>query len=205
MRTNGVAGIVAEIRAGIGVCRLCSGMRPCQKLPPDSYGTTRTGYMLVGEAPGRSPQAFDDAAGAVLRRSLRDVGDEEYRDLEDLFFLTHAARCVPPHPKEERKTRPPSLVECRTCRPYLRFEIRALHPRLVIAVGNRAAAAVLGRPVKIGEAHGCRHRLGDVEVLTLISPSPHNRVALRKLEMTIENYGRWLTGLFGALVDELRR
>jgi hypothetical protein len=42
-------------------------------------------------------------------------------------------------------------------------------------------------------------------VLTLLTPSPNNRAPLKKLDMTIENYTRWLTGLFGALIDELRR
>ncbi|MHC4818471.1 MAG: uracil-DNA glycosylase [Planctomycetota bacterium] len=206
--TNGVGGLVAEIRAEIGACRLCRGLRPHRKHPPGAFGTTRTGYMLVGEAPTYSPRPFDDAAGEVLRQALRQVGDEEYGDLEDLFFLAHAVRCVPRHPGNTRKikkTRPPTRAECRTCRPYLQFEIRALHPRLIIAVGSKAADAVLGRSIKIGEAHGQRHRLNDAEVLTLLTPSPNNRAPLKKLDMTIENYSRWLTGLFGALIDELRR
>jgi DNA polymerase len=206
--TNGVGGVIAEIRAEIGNCRLCRGLRPHRKQPPGALGTTRTGYMLVGDAPDFSPRPFDDAAGQVLRQALQAVGDEEYRDLEDLFFLAHAARCVPRHPKNDRKirrTRPPTRSECRTCRPFLQFEIRAMHPRLIIAVGAKAAEAVLGKSIRIGEAHGQRHRTRDAEVLTLLTPSPNNRAPLKKLDMTIENYSRWLTGLFGALVDDLRR
>ena len=207
MQTNGVAGIIAEIRAEVGACRLCKGMRPFKKTGPESFGTTTTGYMLVGDAPTYGAP-FDDSAGAVLRQSLRDVGDEEYAELEDLFFLAHTTRCVAPHPdntRNKKKTRPPTRVECRTCRPYLQFEIRAMHPKLILAIGGRAATAVLGEPVKIVEVHGHRHRIRDAEVLTLLAPSPHNRVALKKLDMTIEGYGRWLTGLFGALIDERRR
>ena len=207
VQTNGVAGVIAEIRAEIGACRLCRGLRPHRKQPEDAFGTTRTGYMMVGDAPTYSPRPFDDAAGAVLRQALRDVGDEDYRGLEDLFFLAHAARCVPRHPKHTRKikkTRPPTRTECRTCRPYLQFEIRAMHPKLIIAVGSKAADAVLGRSIRIGEAHGQRHRVHDAEVLTLLTPSPNNRAPLMKLDMTIGNYARWLTGLFGALIDELR-
>ena len=46
----GVAGIVTEIRAGIAACRLCPGMRPFRKGAPESFGTTATGYMLVGDS-----------------------------------------------------------------------------------------------------------------------------------------------------------
>ena len=94
-------------------------------------------------------------------------------------------------------------AECRTCHPYLRFEMRALHPRLAIAVGARAAEAVLGEPVKICAEHGRRRRIHDIEVLTVIAPSPFNRVSLKRLELTIDSYQLWLTGLFGALIDEL--
>jgi hypothetical protein len=36
-------------------------------------------------------------------------------------------------------------------------------------------------------------------------PSPHNRGALKRRGFGIESYTRWLTGLFGALIDDLRR
>jgi len=203
--TTGVASVIAEIRAEIGACKLCPGLKPHRKLPSKSFGTTQTGYMLVGEAAGPGARPFDDAAGEVLRKAVRDVGDETHRDLEDLFFLSQAARCGPVRPDDAKRTRSPTRRECRACSPFLAFEMRALHPRLVVTLGGRAAESVLQKPVKIGEIHGRRHRVGDVSVLTLTTPSPFNRVALRRLDLTIESYGRWLTGLFGALIDDLAR
>ena len=197
---RGIATVLQDIRAGIAACRVCPGMAPFRKHPVESFGTTRTGYVLIGEAAGPGPRAFADAAGEVMRGALADVGDAHYKELEDLFFLYHAARCVP---TRKGKKRAPTLVECRTCRPYLDFEMRALHPRLVLAVGSLAATAVLGALVRFGDVHGRRWRRGDLQVLTLASPSPHNRVALRRLDITPEGYRRWLTGLFGALIDDL--
>lgn len=205
LRVNGVAGIIAEIRAEIGACRLCPAMKPFKKLSPESFGTTTTGYMIVGEAPGVGPDAFSDASGLVMRKALEDVGDEQFEELEDLFFLTHSVRCVPRDEKDTKRIRAPRRTECNTCRPYLQFEARALHPKLILAIGAKAAQSVLGRPVKIGEEHAQRQRIGDIEVLPLLVPSPHNRVSLAKRDMTIDGYTRWLTGLFGALIDDLRR
>lgn len=204
-RPNGVAGIVAGIRAGIASCKLCPAMRPHRKLPPESFGTTRTGYVLVAEAPGPKGDLFRDAAGAVLREALAQTHDDEYRALEDLFFVTHAVRCVPKNPKAKGKTRAPKRSECSSCRPYLAFELRALHPKLVVAVGGKAAEAVLGRPVAMETEHGQRRRIGDIEILTVLVPSPHNRGALKRHGFGIESYTRWLAGLFGALIDDLRR
>lgn len=203
--TSGVAGIVTDIRAAVAACRLCPKMAPHHKSPPGSFGTTSTRYMLVGSVPEPGGRVFRDAAGTVLREALAAVDDPRYRELEDLFFLTHAARCVPMHSKVEGKVRPPSVVECRTCRPYLDFEMRALHPRLVIAIGGKAAESVLGCKVKIEQVHRERHRLRTGEALTLVTPSPHSRATLKRLDLTIESYRRWLTGLFGALIDDLDR
>jgi DNA polymerase len=204
-RPPGVAGVVAEIRAGIASCRLCPAMKPHRKAPPESFGTTRTGYVLVAEAPGTGGAPFGDAAGTVLRDALAQAGDEEYRALEDLFFLTHAVRCVPVDPKAKGRTRAPKRSECAACRPYLAFELRALHPRLILAVGGKAAEGVLGKPVRMAGEHGQRRRLGDLELLTVLVPSPHNRAALKRHGFTIDSYTRWLAGLFGSLIDDLRR
>ena len=100
-------GLVAGIRAGIATCKLCPAMRPWRKLPPESFGTTRTGYVLVAEAPGPRGDLFRDASGAAMREALAQTHDEEYTSLEDLFFLTHAVRCVPTDPKAKAKTRAP--------------------------------------------------------------------------------------------------
>jgi DNA polymerase len=202
---TGVAGLVAGIRAGIATCKLCPAMRPFRKLPPESFGTTRTGYVLVAEAPGPKGDLFRDAAGAVMREALAQTHDDEYASLEDLFFLTHAVRCVPMNPKAKGKTRAPRRSECGACRPYLSFELRALHPKLVLAVGGKAAEAVLGTPVVMEREHGQRRRIGDIELLTVLVPSPHNRAALKRKGFGVESYTRWLAGLFGALIDDLRR
>jgi len=178
-------------------------MKPFGKLPAETFGTTKTGYMLVGEAPQKGARAFEDKAGYALRDALWDVGDETYKELEDLFFLAHAVRCVPPNQKDKTKTRVPTKTECGNCRPYLEFEMRALHPKLIIAIGTRAATAVLGAPVKIEEIHAQRHRIREGEVLTIVSPSPHNRASHKRLGLGPDNYKRWLTGLFGALIDDL--
>jgi uracil-DNA glycosylase family 4 len=201
---GGVAGLVAGIRAGIASCRLCPAMKPFHKLPAESFGTTRTGYVLVAEAPGPKGDLFRDASGTVLREALANAHDEEYKALEDLFFVTHAVRCVPRDPKTKAKTRAPKRSECGACRPYLAFELRALHPKLVLAVGGKAAEAVLGKPVVMETEHGQRRRIGDIELLTVLVPSPHNRGALKRRGFGIESYTRWLTGLFGALIDDLR-
>ena len=225
MVASGISSLVAEIRSEVAACSLCPGLAPHANIPTEGWGTTDTGYVLVGEAPGIDKDgeatAFRSPAGLVVRESLAAAGHPRYRELEDLFYLTHAVRCVPPRRKDDAKRkgkrkkkdakpatgaaklRPPSRKECLTCRLFLQLERRILHPKLTITLGLHAATAVLGKPIRMDESHGKRWRLRDGELLTLISPSPHNRRALSRLDMTLDGYRRWLTGLFGAMIDEL--
>ena len=195
-RSPGIAGILAEVRAEVSACRICPGMKPFRKGGKTPLGSLDTGYMLVGEAPGRGTEE-------MLREALEAVGDERFRRLGDLFFLADAVRCRPPHQKTKDRTRSPSRPECRNCKPYLHFEIRTLHPCMVVTLGAKAAEAVLDRPVKIEQEHGKRHLLQEVEVLTLLMPTPNNSASLKRLDMTVAGYKRWLTGLFGSLIDAL--
>jgi DNA polymerase len=195
--------MIVDMRAEVAACRLCPRMAPHAQWPSGSFGTTSTGYMLLGEAPDHEARPFDGQRGGLLREALTDVGDPRYQRLEDLFFLADAVRCRPVDSKDASRTRPPSSTECRECHYYLDFELRALHPRLVLAVGAVAARSVLNEPVQIEKVHGRRHILRGTTVLPLLLPSAANRAAFGRLGLTLATYRRWLTGLFGTLIEEI--
>ena len=189
VRLPGVAGIVAEIREEIAACRSCTAMAPWRKHPPDSFGTTATGYMLVGQAPERRPPRL-----LIFRQALAAVGHARYRDLEDLFFLSDAVHCQPP------ARQGPTREALRRCPRYVELELRVLRPRLVVTVGARAAEAVLDREIAIEREHGVRHRRGEFDVLTLLLPVVPS---LRRRGLTLESYRDWLTALFRSLIAAL--
>lgn len=188
----GVGGVVAEIREAIAACQSCAEMAPWRKHPPDSFGTTATGYVLVGQAPERRPPRLP-----LVREALAAVGDARYRDLEDLFFLADAVHCQPARPGALRKG------VLAACGRWLDIEIRVLHPRLVLALGAKACEAVLHRPVRMEEEHGIRLRLGEFEVLPLLMPSPAALPSLRRLGMDLAGYRRWLMRLLAGLIAAL--
>ncbi len=199
----GVGRVVVEIRAEAAACRLCPRMAPHLQWPREAFGTTATGYMMVAEAPGAGARPFEGQRGGLLREALADVGDPRYAQLEDLFFLADAVRCRPLDSKAPARTRVPTTTECRNCQPFLELEIRALHPRLVLAIGAVATRAVLGEPVQIERVHAKRHILRGTTVLPLVLPAPANRATLGRLGLTLATYRRWLTGLFGTLIEEV--
>lgn len=93
--------------------------------PPDAS------IMIVGEAPGRfedeKGRPFVGPAGKILDSLLESAGLERRK-----VFITNVVKCRPPgnrDPKEE---------EIAACLPYLEDQIRALRPKLIIALGRHA-------------------------------------------------------------------
>jgi len=138
--------------------------------PVPAFGDERPRLLIVGLAPGfhganRSGRPFTgDYAGLLLYRTLHALGlasAPESIDAADGLRLhgvriTNAVRCVPPANR-------PLPQEIRACNDYLEHEIASLGPRVVLALGHVAHAAVLraigARPSRAAFAHAAEHDL----------------------------------------------
>jgi uracil-DNA glycosylase len=111
--------------------------------------------FFVGEAPGpdedRLGRPFIGRAGQILRRALRDAGWRE-----DDVWITNVVKCFPFDMNEDRKKiRAPSEDEVAACHDHLANEVRALRPRLIVALGRTAAARLLARDdLSLDKLHG---------------------------------------------------
>ena len=125
--------------------------------------------MIVGEAPG----AYEDAAGTPFVGRAGRILD---KGLERAFkmpharrhvFVTNAVKCRPP------KNRDPKPRELRACvSAYLTREIELHDPFAILAVGNVAATALLGRS-GIAALRETWHRLdSDAERWVLVTYHP---------------------------------
>lgn len=98
--------------------------------------------MIIGEAPGRNEDArgipFVGRAGFILDRGLQRAFVTERARQE--MFVTNAVKCRPP------ANRDPKYSEIKTCvSAYLTEEIARVDPYVILALGNPAAWALLGR------------------------------------------------------------
>lgn len=116
-------------------------------VPFEHYGTSKV--MVIGEAPGkdeiRDLHPFAGKAGSRLRMALRKCGLKK----EDLF-VTNVYKCRPLNNKL-----PKDMDDI--CYRYLKFEIAATNPKLIIALGNT--------PLKFftNEPYGISKKSGDIE------------------------------------------
>lgn len=145
-----------------------------QVVPAEGRRTAR--LFLVGEAPGpdedNQGRPFVGRAGKILRRSLQAAGVP----LDDVW-ISNAVKCFPHDQRDgKRKIRKPKASEAAACRPWLRDELAAVQPRLVVAVGGTAIQELTGRRgIKIGDVRGerltARDELGSVPLVVTYHPS----------------------------------
>lgn len=108
-------------------------------------GSPLAQIVLVGEAPGRfgaertGVPFSGDASGRRLEQLLAAAGWDR-----DDVFITNAVLC---NPRDEiGRNRPPKQDELRNCQDHLVETVELIQPRLLVALGRKAAMALAGLP-----------------------------------------------------------
>lgn len=148
------------------MCDKC-GLNGCPYVP--GYGPDTAELVIVGEAPGDTEvlegKPFVGKAGQLLNKVLEEVGIDR-----GSCYITNAVNCRPiPH-------RAPKAKEIAACRGRLISEIKQRTPKLIVAMGNAAVQALLGRH-NMGDVHGTINWCADVGAHVL--PTYHPAAVLR--------------------------
>jgi DNA polymerase len=112
--------------------------------------------MFVGEQPGdqedRVGRPFVGPAGRLFDEALESVGLDR-----DTVYVTNAVKhfkFVRNELIKRRLHKKPNAAQVRACNPWLREELRLVHPKLVVALGSTAAQALLGNRFRVTEHRG---------------------------------------------------
>lgn len=128
-------------------------------------GDPRARVVFVGEAPGaredETGRPFVGAAGQLLTKII-----------ENAMGLTRAAvyianvnKCRPPN------NRNPEPDEVAACLPYLRQQIRAIRPQVIVALGRVAAHNLLGSSLPMGQLRGRELEYEGIPVVATWHPA----------------------------------
>ncbi len=122
--------VLKRIAGQVKVCRKCPLWRSRTNAVPGT-GAARAKVLLIGEGPGRMEDEiglpFVGSAGKRLDSMLLIAGLRR----EDVF-ITNVVKCRPP------KNRKPKRLEADTCYQYLRRQIVAVDPRVILLLGDTA-------------------------------------------------------------------
>jgi len=121
-------------------CKLCEGR---QNIVFGS-GNPNADIVFVGEGPG----ADEDAQGLPFvgraGKKLTEIIEKGMKlDREKDTYICNIVKCRPPG------NRDPEKDEIEACKPFLIEQLRAIRPKVIVALGKPAASTLLGRNVPI--------------------------------------------------------
>ena len=127
-------------------------------------GNARAEVVFIGEAPGKQEdlgaEPFIGAAGQYLNSLLALAGLKR----EDIY-IANVLKCRPP---ENRDPRP---EEIEACTPFLREQIKAINPEILVTLGNFATRFILKTDQGISGLRGQIHITGRFSVLPIFHPA----------------------------------
>jgi DNA polymerase len=117
-------------------------------------GDPHARVMLVGEQPGdeedRKGLPFVGPAGKLLDRALEAAGVDRTH-----LYVTNAVKHFKWEPRGKRRLhKTPAQREIDACHQWLEGEIRAVEPRVIVALGSTAAKALLGKDFRVSVMRG---------------------------------------------------
>jgi DNA polymerase len=125
---------------------------------------------FVGEAPGADEDEqglpFVGRAGQLLDRMIGAMGLDPAKDV----YVCNILKCRPPG------NRRPTPEETAACIPYLHDQLATVQPKVIVALGNTAVAALLGTTLGITKVRGSWKLYRGT---TLVMPTYHPSYLLR--------------------------
>ncbi len=159
------------IRAEIGDCTRCRLHKGRTHLV-FGVGNPNAALMFVGEGPGADEdlqgEPFVGRAGQLLTRMIEAMGLTR----SDVY-IANCVKCRPPG------NRNPEPDEIATCIPFLKKQIEAINPRVIVCLGKFAAQTLLQTEIPITKLRGDFFDYG----CTKIMPTYHPAFLLRNPNM----------------------
>jgi DNA polymerase len=185
---------LAALRAAAAGCTGC----PLHQLGTQTVfgeGSKRAHVMLVGEQPGDAEdiagRPFVGPAGKLLDKALHEAGIDRKKT-----YVTNAVKHFKWVPRGKRRIHSsPNTMEIRACNPWLRAEILAVKPQVLVCLGAVAAAAVIGPKFRVTKDRG-RFVPSDLAPYVVGTVHPSMLLRLEDEESKRIEYGR--------LVEDLR-
>ncbi|HKX29324.1 MAG TPA: uracil-DNA glycosylase [Blastocatellia bacterium] len=155
-----------DIRLDLGECHRCKLWTTRTNLV-FGEGNPKAELMFVGEGPGADEDAsgrpFVGRAGQLLNKMIEAINMKR----EDVY-IANVVKSRPPG------NRAPERDEVEACIPFLFRQIAAIHPKLIVTLGNPATQALLDTKVGITRIRGQfldYPRIPGIKVLPTFHPA----------------------------------
>ena len=129
-------------------------------------GNPQADLVFVGEGPG----ADEDEQGLPFvgraGKKLTEIIEKGMNlDREKDTYICNIVKCRPPG------NRDPEKEEIVACNPFLVQQLKAIKPKVVVALGKPAASTLLGRSVPITKERGTWHDYEGFKLMLTLHPA----------------------------------
>ena len=166
---------LTQVRDELGDCTRCKLSKGRKNIVFGS-GNPNADLVFVGEGPG----ADEDEQGLPFvgraGKKLTEIIEKGMNlDREKDTYICNIVKCRPPG------NRDPEKEEIEACNPFLLQQLKAIQPKVVVALGKPAASTLLGRTVPITKERGTWHDYEGFKLMLTLHPAYLLRV------YTVEN------------------
>ncbi len=152
-----------EVKVDLGDCKRCTLCETRTNLV-FGVGNPNAEVMFIGEAPGKQEdlgaEPFIGAAGKYLNSLLELAGLKR-----EEIYIANVLKCRPP------ENRDPKVDEIEVCSPFLRNQVRAINPEILVTLGNFSTRFILKTDRGITGLRGQVHITGRFSVLPIFHPA----------------------------------
>ena len=138
--------VLDEVRAEMGECTRCK-LHKGRHTIVFGVGDPKARLMFVGEAPGEDEDLqgfpFVGKAGQLLTKMIEAMGLRR-----DDVYICNTVKCRPPN------NRNPEPDELAACEPFLKGQLAAVRPEVIVTLGKFAAQALLRDDTPISRLRG---------------------------------------------------
>jgi DNA polymerase len=152
-----------SVRADLGDCTRCK-LHNGRHNIVFGVGNPRARLMFVGEAPGEDEDLqgfpFVGKAGQLLTKMIEAMGLKR----EDVY-IANTVKCRPPN------NRNPEPDELESCEPFLKGQLAAVRPEVIVTLGKFAAQALLRDATPITRLRGQWREYQGIPVMPTFHPA----------------------------------
>jgi uracil-DNA glycosylase len=161
-RARGAPGLKV-VREDLGDCQRCK-LAPLRTNLVFGVGNPNAHLVFVGEAPGADEDAqgepFVGKAGQLLTKMIEAMGYAR----EDVY-ICNILKCRPPG------NRNPEPDEIEKCEPFLKAQLAALRPRMIVTLGKFAAQCLLRDDTPISRLRGGFRSYEGIQLMPTFHPA----------------------------------
>jgi len=153
-----------EIRAEIGDCRRCK-LHSTRTNIVFGEGSPKARIMFIGEGPGHdediSGRPFVGRAGKLLTQAIENGMGIPRSEV----YIANIVKCRPP------ENRDPEQDEADACVGFVKQQIQAVKPEVIVLLGRIPLLHILGEKTGITKVHGEWYKFEGIPTMPVFHPS----------------------------------